>query len=580
MDKKQVAAVLDQMGTLLELQNANPFRIRAFQNASQIIEGITEDLDDLVDRQTLTDIDGIGQGLAKIITDLVKTGSSREYEDLRKSLPAGLLDIIRIPGLGPKRVRLLYEKLKIDSVEALKRACETHQLAELTGFGEKTEQNILRGIERLRKTSEKHLVPRAAESAEKMLKAISRLKAVKRCEVAGSLRRRKEVIGDIDIVASVEEKHRASIVKVFVSQPEVSSVVAQGETKATVVLTNGINCDLRLVRDNEYPFALNYFTGSKEHNVEMRSLARRKGWSLNEYSFSLLKGAKKQSRIPVCRNEEDIYKALGLSYVPPELRENMGEFDASRKGAVPKLLEEKNLRGTFHVHSTYSDGANSLEELTKAAQKLGWDYWGVADHSQIAVYAQGLSPEKVNEQRREIENLNARLKNFRVFHGTECDILSDGTLDYSNDVLAGFEYVVASIHSKFNMNESEGTKRLIKAVRNKYVTMIGHPTGRVLLSRDGYPCDMVQVIDAMADYGKAIELNAHPSRLDPDWRLLKYAKEKGVKVFINPDAHNADGLRDVRYGVGVARKAWLEARDVGNAWPTREVEKFFAAIRA
>ncbi len=580
MDKKQVAAVLGEMGTLLELQNANPFRIRAFQNASQVIEALTEDLDELVDKRTLTEIDGIGQGIAKIITDLVKTGSSKEHDELKQSLPAGLLEIIRIPGLGPKRVRLLYDTLKIDSIQSLQQAAERHELAEVPGFGEKTERNILRGIERLRKTSEKHLIPKASASASKIVRLLTNLKDVKRVEIAGSLRRKKEIIGDIDIVASVEGKKRGAVVEAFISQAEVSSVVAQGDTKASIVLANGINCDLRMVQDEEYPFALNYFTGSKEHNVEMRSLARKKGWSLNEYAFSRLEGSKKSAKIPSCRNEQDIYKALGLKYVPPELRENMGEFAVARSGKIPKLIEEKDLRGTFHVHSSYSDGANSLEELTKAAQKLGWEYWGVADHSQIAVYANGLSPERVAEQRREIETLNARLKNFRVFHGTECDILPDGTLDYNNDILSGYEYVIASIHSKFNMTESEATKRLIKAIKNKYVTMLGHPTGRVLLSREGYACDIVQVIDAASDYGKALELNAHPSRLDLDWKMLKYAREKGVQIFINPDAHSVDGLRDVQYGIGVARKGWLTARDVVNTRSVNEVERYFATIRS
>ncbi|MBI3787540.1 MAG: PHP domain-containing protein, partial [Ignavibacteriales bacterium] len=315
---------------------------------------------------------------------------------------------------------------------------------------------------------------------------------------------------------------------------------------------------------------------------EMRSLARKFGWSLNEYEFSKIeeeKAPKKIKPIPKCKDEAEIYEALGLTYVPPELRENMGEMEASKHSAIPNLITEKDLRGTFHCHTTFSDGANTLEEMTKAAQKKGWDYLGIADHSQIAAYAGGLSPAKVKEQHKAIDKLNASLKNFRVFKGTECDILPDGSLDFPDKVLSSFEYVVISVHSKFKMTEEEGTKRIIKALKNKYVTLLGHPTGRLLLSREGYPVNMIEVINAASDYGKGIEINSHPFRLDLDWRLVKYAKEKGVPIFINPDAHNTDGLNDVQYGVGIARKGWLETKNVVNAWDVKKVEKFLASLR-
>jgi DNA polymerase (family 10) len=582
MDKKQVAAILDEMGTLFELKGENPFKCRAFHNAARVIEALTQDLAALVDSGNIRGIKGIGDHLAEIITDLVKSGKSKEYEQVKASLPEGLLQMVRIPGLGPKRIKVLYEKLKLKSISELKEACENHRLAKLEGFGEKTEENILKGIELLTKSSDKHLYPHAWESAEKILTTLQKLKEVKRCEAAGSLRRKKEIIGDIDIVVSAEERHREKIFDVFVSNPEVQRIIARGETKSSVVLKAGINCDVRIVNDAEYPFALNYFTGSKEHNVEMRSRARAYGLSLNEYGFTRVEGAagKKVRSIPRCKDESEIYASLDLAYVPPELRENMGEIEAAEKEQLPELIEDKDVRGTFHCHTNYSDGANTLEEMAEAARRLGWAYLGIADHSKVAAYAGGLSESKVKQQLKEIEKLNARLKNFRLFSGTEVDILPDGTLDYSDKLLAKLDHVVASIHSKFKMTEAEATKRVIKAIKNKYVTMVGHPTGRLLLSREGYPINMVEVINAASDYGKAIEINAHPLRLDLDWRLVKYAKQKKVPIFINPDAHNTDGLRDVFYGVGIARKGWLEAKDVVNAWDLKKVEKYLLSIRS
>ncbi|MBE0556287.1 MAG: DNA polymerase/3'-5' exonuclease PolX, partial [Proteobacteria bacterium] len=337
---------------------------------------------------------------------------------------------------------------------------------------------------------------------------------------------------------------------------------------------SGINCDLRIVKDSQYAFALNYFTGSKEHNVEMRSRARERGLSLNEYAFTAIVDSKTKSKKtpPKCTDENQIYKALGLAYVPPELREMMGEFEAAEKNAIPELVQERDLKGTFHCHTTYSDGTNTLEEMAKAAKSRGREYLGIADHSQIAAYAGGLPPERVRQQIREIDKLNASSKDFWIFKGTEVDILGDGSLDFNDKILGGFEYVVASIHSKFKMTEAEATKRLIKALKNKYVTALGHPTGRLLLGREGYPVNMVEVINAASDYGKALEINSHPQRLDLDWRLVKYARDKKVPILINPDAHTTDGLGDVHYGVNIARKGWLSPKHVVNTRSTKDVQ--------
>jgi len=578
MDKAGIVRILNEMGTLLELQGANPFKSRAFQNAAQAVEGITSDLGGLIASGELIEVRGIGKAISVIIKDLHATGTSAEYRELRKSFPDGVVQMLSIPGLGPKKVKAIYEKLRIASLEDLEKAIQEDRIAELDGFGAKTQENILKGLNALRTRSDKVLYPKARASADRVFDSLKKDQGVIRAEVAGSLRRRKEVIGDIDIVVSAKRKDCQRLMDVFVKHPEVISVVAQGETKSSVVLEGGINCDLRIVEEKEFAFALNYFTGSKEHNVEMRSRARKAGWSLNEYGFSHLDAEEtrgKAKQLVQCKTESDLYKALGLRFIEPELRENTGEIEAADSGRLPKLIKEKDIRGTFHCHTTYSDGANSLEEMAKGAQVLGWDYLGIADHSKAAAYARGLSDARAKEQVNEIDAVNKRLKNFRLFKGTECDILANGDLDWSEKTLSLFEYVVVSVHSSFKMTEAEMTKRVIKALKHKRTTMLGHPTGRLLLSRDGYPVDMIKVIDAASDYGKIIEINSHPSRLDLDWRLCKYACEKGVMLAINPDAHSASSLNDVFFGVGAARKGWVEAKHVLNTRSVKDVSAFF-----
>jgi DNA polymerase (family 10) len=579
MDKKKVAAILDEMGTLLELQGANPFKSRAFHTASRALEGVTQDLHALAESGGLLEIKGIGKSIAQIITDLVTTGHSREYTELREQFPSGVLDMLRIQGLGPKKVKILFETLKISSLEKLEEAARAGRLEDLDGFGKKTQENILAGIEALRGRTDKSLYPQAFEPARAVMEHMRVQKGVIRCEVAGSLRRRKEVIGDIDLLLSAKDAARPALMKAFTSWQGVESVVAQGETKSTVLLGGGITCDLRIVSDREFPFALNYFTGSKEHNVTMRSRAKRFGWSLNEYGFSRLGDEAKRGKAKQavhCKTEEDIYRALGLAYIPPELRENTGEFEAAERGSLPVLVQEKDIRGTFHCHTTASDGVNTLSQMADAARAMGWEYLGIADHSKAAAYAGGLSEEKLIAQFREIDALNGAKKGFRIFKGTECDILPDGSLDWPDRVLATCDYVVVSVHSNFRMSEAEMTRRIMKALKNKYVTMLGHPTGRLLLARDAYQVDMTRVIDAAAEYGKMIEINAHPMRLDLDWRLCRYARDKGVLIPINPDAHSIDGLHDVSYGVGIARKGWLEKKNILNTRTAKEIDRLFA----
>ena len=582
MDKDTIVAKLEEMGTLLELTGANPFKARAFHNAARAMEGVTDDPAGLVENGGLLDVPGIGKSIADIITEFVRTGRSSEHEKLRSSVPDGLVRMLGIPGMGPKKIKLLHESLHISTLEELEQAAREHRLADVKGFGEKTEQNILKGIAALRTRGDKSLYPKARDAARRVFDVMMKQKGVIRGEIAGSLRRRKEVIGDIDILISAPDNQRGKLMAVFVGHPDVQSVVARGDTKSSVLLNSGINCDLRIVADGEFPFALNYFTGSKEHNVAMRSRAKEYGWSLNEYGFSEIGATEKRGkakRIVRCKDEADLYKALELSYVLPELREDTGEIAAAASGALPDLVTDADIRGTFHCHTTYSDGVNSIGEMADAARKLGWHYLGIADHSKSAAYAGGLSEEKVRDQLKEIDALNGKMKGFRIFRGTECDILVNGDLDWSDTVLASFDYVVASIHSGFNLSGTEMTQRIIRALKNRYVTMLGHPTGRILLGRDGYPVDMVQVINAAADYGKMIEINAHPSRLDLDWRLVKYAKEKRVLVPINPDAHAIAGLQDVTFGVGIARKGWLGPPDVLNTRSAADVAKLFEGMR-
>jgi DNA polymerase (family X) len=582
MRKHDIAEALEEMGTLLELQGANPFKSRAFHNAARAIEGVPQDIAEIVHERKLREVKGIGESIARIITDFVQIGTSKEYTELRSSVPEGVLKMLRIQGLGPKKVKVLYEKLKITSFDELEDAAQQGRLAAIEGFGKKTEENILKGIQAIRSHSDKSLYPVAAEAARILMTVLRSNPGVIRAEIAGSLRRRKEVVGDIDLLISAKEKSRERLMDLFTSHADVQSILAKGETKSSVVLSRGIHCDLRIVNDEEFPFALNYFTGSKEHNVEMRSRARKHGWSLNEYALSKLdktETGKKPERLPACKDEADIYRALGLGYIPPELRENAGEFEAAENGTLPLLVTEEDVRGTFHCHSTYSDGVNTIEQMAAAAMKKGWMYLGIADHSKAAGYAGGLSIDRLKAQIAEIDEFNGKLSGFRVLKGTECDILPDGSLDFPDKILALLDYVVVSVHSSFAMSEKDMTRRIIKALKNKYVTMLGHPTGRLLLTRDAYPVNMTQVIDAASDHGKYVEINAHPMRLDLDWRMCRYTREKGVRIAINPDAHSIEGLNDVSYGVGIARKGWLRKEDLINTGSINEVLASFAATR-
>ena len=579
MDKKEIAGIFEEIGALLELRGDNPFRVRAYYNAARMIDGLQEDLGTLIKEARLTDIKGIGKDLAGKITELYTTDRLQFYEELKSSMPQGLLEMLRIPGFGPKRAKVVYDKLKVDSIEKLEAACHAGKIAALDGFGEKSQQKILEGITLVRQFSSRHRYDKAYAVAQPILDALRSHEGVIRCSIAGSLRRHRETIGDVDFLVSAKPKDAAAIIEDFTAMPGIS-VSAKGETKASVVLKGGIQADLRVVTDDQYAFALNYFTGSKEHNIALRARALKlKNLSLNEYGFSPVsqkeKSAKELGSSIKCKTEEDLYEALKLDYVAPELREDMGEIEAAENGTLPKLIELENLRGTFHCHSTWSDGIASVEAIAEAAMDLGLQYLGMADHSKSERQANGLDEKRVRQQAEEIKKLNVKFakENFRIFFGTECDILGDGSLDFDDQTLALFDYVVASVHQGFNLDAEKMTKRICRALAHPKVTMLGHPTGRLLLEREGYAVNMPEVIAAAAKYNKIIEINAHPYRLDMDWRLWKHAKELGVKCAINPDAHSIPDLQYLAVGIGIARKGWLEKKDVVNCLPLKEVEK-------
>ncbi|MBI2871217.1 MAG: DNA polymerase/3'-5' exonuclease PolX [Candidatus Omnitrophica bacterium] len=568
MAQSDITGIFQEIADLMEILEENTFKIRAYQNAARTLGGVSDTLEDLVRENKLQELPGIGEGIAKKVVEFLKTGKVRFHEELRKKVPEGLLEMLRIQGMGPKKVKAVWKGLKISSISDLERACRENRLANLEGFGAKSQENILKGIGYLKKSSGQFLFAVAIQSAEPILKRLEKHKAVRRVSLAGSLRRRKEVIKDIDFVVSTENPGR--VMKFFTEMDEVDAVTAHGETKSSVKLKNGINVDLRAVSDKEFPYALHHLTGSVEHNTAMRTRAKKAGYKMNEYG--LFKGR----RLVACKDEREIFEELGLTYIEPELRENMGEIEAAMKGGkLPHLVEEKDIRGVFHVHTTYSDGKAPLEVMVRTAEEMGLEYVGISDHSQSASYANGLKADRVSKQQKEIDALNKK-RNIRIFKGTECDILADGAMDFSEKVLASFDFVIASVHSLFNMSKLEMTKRIVRALKNKHVTMLGHATGRLLLSREEYAVDLNEVIEAAVGEGKVIELNANPYRLDLDWRVLKGAKEKGLRVSINPDAHNTVGLADIAYGVGIARKGWLEAKDVINTMPLNRMIAYLA----
>ncbi len=568
MDKARVGTILAEIAVLLALKGENPFKANAYANAARRLEGLTEDLGALVREDRLGELPGFGPSLVAKVTELVRTGRLRYYEDLKAEIPQGVLDLLRIPGLGPKRARLLREALGISSLGELEYACHENRLLRLKGFGETLQRKVLEGIAFAKRQQDLHLFPKAWAEAERLRAWLARLPGVTRAEVAGSLRRRKEVVKDIDLLVACRAP--AAVMTAFRRMPGVASVIGSGETKTSLRTEAGIQVDLRAVSEAEFPAALLYFTGSQAHSIAIRSLAKGKGLLLNEYG--LFRGKR---RLP-CPSEADLYKALGMATIPPELREDLGEIRAATEGKLPVPLEEKDLKGVFHVHTTESDGADSLEDMVLAAQRRGYAFVGISDHSRAAGYAHGLDAARVRAQHKAIDALQRKVR-IRIFKGTESDILPDGSLDYDAKTLASFDFVIASVHGGFDQPEKAMTARICKALSNPRTTMLGHATGRLLLSRPPYAVDMEKVIDHAAKVGVAIEINANPQRLDLDWRLCRRAVEKGVRLAINPDAHQAGAYAHTTYGIGIARKGWVEKDDILNTMTVKDLEKALGA---
>ena len=570
MQKKPVSDIFENIAMLLEIKGENPFKSRAYYNAAKALSGITN-LEELVKEKRLREIKGIGEALSQKIEEYSKTGTMAYYEELTQVVPESLLELMQIPNLGPKKIKVLYDELEITNIGELEYACKENRLIHLTGFGEKTQEKVLKGIEFFKRHKGEFLFGDVYQEAERIRQRLSTIVDPICAEVCGSIRRRKEVVRDMDILVAAENHEK--ITSFFVSMPEVDQVLVTGETKTSVRMKSGIEADLRVVTRQEFPYALVYFTGSKEHNVRLRGIAKKKGWKLNEY------GIFDGDNLVTCKSEEEIYRALGLPYIPPELREDSGEIEAAEQDKLPSLIQHEDIRGIFHVHTDFSDGVDSLERMVEAAQKFGFSYLGVSDHSKTAYYAGGLKHDAILRQWEMIDTLNKKNSTFRIFKGIESDILSDGSLDYDDSILEGFDFVIASVHSGFTMKKDDMEERILKAMKNPYTTILGHPTGRLLLSRDGYQVDMMRIIDCAAQNHVILELNASPYRLDIDWRYLKYAKDKGVMISINPDAHAVAGLEEVFFGVNIARKGWQESKDILNTRDVNDIKEIFTKIR-
>ena len=566
-DKQGLIAALEECAVLMELRGDNPFRSRAYEQGARALEALGGEPAQWLEQGALAGLKGVGKGLEEKVEEWVRTGRLAQLDELRREIPAGLLEMLAIPGLGPKKIKAIWDKLGITSLDKLESAAREGTLAALPGFGEKTAEKILAGIQQRRQYSVRHLVDLATETAEMILGRLRPLAAIGRIELAGSLRRSRETIKDLDFVATSTDPR--SVMKVFVETPGVESVVAHGETKSSILLRGGIPVDLRVVEPGQFAAALNYFTGSKEHNTHLRGRAKRMGSKLNEYGLFPEEGSGAERPSLPLPDEAALYRHLGLEYIPPELREDMGEIEAAEKGLLPELITLEDMAGMLHCHTVYSDGTMSVSELAELTRDLGYKYLAICDHSQSAAYAGGLKQEDILRQWDEIDGVNGQMKDFHIFKGIESDILADGALDYPDTFLERFDLVVASIHSRMSMDREAMTLRICRALEHPATTLLGHPTGRLLLKREPYELDLERVFEVAGRHGVVMEINAHPMRLDLDWRAMRKAKAAGCKFAINPDAHIPADLPYVKYGVGIARKGWLGPKDVINTMSLR-----------
>jgi DNA polymerase (family 10) len=594
-EKSEIIAALRAIAELLEFRGENQFKSRAYENAARALANDTTPLEELASHPALlVKIPGIGKATAEVISEVANTGESEYLKQLQEGTPAGISELMRIPNLGPKKIKLLFDTLNIQTVEELEKSCREGALNSLKGLGQKTADKILAGIEQFRRFRGNHPFFRAYRRAVPLLEYIQSSPAVIRAELAGSIRRRKEIISDIDIIASSE--NAKAVMDYFIAAPGVTSIIAAGDTKTSVFLGEEMQVDLRVVKDDEFAAALHYFTGSKEHNTQVRARAIKAGLRVNEYG--IFRNPAKRSRRHIASNaemlekeaterlpiktEQEFFRALELDYIPPELREGNDEINCAAEGKLPRLITRENYAGVIHVHSTWSDGTSSIRELAIGARDLGLQYLAICDHSEVATYARGVKKADIPRQHAEIDDINSTLASdeFRVLKSCECDILADGTLDYPDAILAKMDLVVASVHSRFQQSEEEMTQRILRAIDNPYTTIIGHLTGRLLLSRDPYKLDIETVLRRATETGTVIEINADPHRLDLDWRYCKHAKEMGVRFAVNPDAHDVLAFSYIDYGINIARKGWLTKEDVINCLPLNSFLEFVSELRA
>lgn len=569
-DKHQLSRVLEEIAVFLELKGENPFKIKAYHTAARTIDKVDMDMAELALKWDT--IKGIGKTIGQQVEEFAATGQLAYHEELKVAVPPVLFDLVKVPGLGPKKALVLHEKLGINSVGELEYACRENRLKDLAGFGEKTQSKLLEGIEYVKKFQGRFLLSDALPIAEKLAEFLRAHSFVEQAQVAGSIRRCVETVKDIDIVVASSQPERVS--EAAAVMPGVQQLLRQGPTKISLKLITGMNLDIRIVPSEQFIGCLHHFTGSKEHHVQLRRLAKEQDIKINEYGLTDLGG----NLLPIA-TEEELYLRFGLPYIVPELREGRDEIELARKARLPELVCLNDIKGMFHAHTIYSDGTASVADMAGACKQKGWHYLGITDHSQTAVYARGLRVETVREQRREIARFNQENSDFCILSGIESDILPDGSLDYPDEILAEFDFVIASVHSAFRQSEADMTRRIKRAMENKYVTMLGHPTGRILLARQGYDVDLAAVIRAAGETGTIVEINANPYRLDLDWRFYQQAKSQGVLFSINPDAHAIDEIDNMMYGVAMARKGGLNAADVVNTYQGDSLYKILARKR-
>ncbi|HUV04436.1 MAG TPA: DNA polymerase/3'-5' exonuclease PolX, partial [Armatimonadota bacterium] len=561
---------LENIADMLEIKGESTFRVRAYRDAARRIESLAEDIQEIVSRGELQEIPGIGESIAAKIVEYLQTGRSTYYDELKKQIKPGIAELLGVPGIGPKKAKLFYDRLGVDSVDKLERAAKEHSLSKIPTIGEKTETNILDSIERMRARSERTPLGIALPTALPFLNRIRGLKEVERADLAGSLRRKRETIGDLDLLAASDEPH--TVVDRFVELPMVKNVLGHGPTKGSIVTDENLQVDLRVVKPEEYGAALQYFTGSKAHNIKLRTIAESMGLKLNEYGVFRVSDNKRIAG----ETEESVYEALGLPCMPPGLREDRGEIEAAREGRLPRLVERSDLKGDLHVHTDWSDGADSPEAVVEAAGKLGYEYIALSDHSVSMGFVHGLTPERIREQRALVNELNRKYRGIRVLHGIEVNIRADGSLDYPDEILANFDVVTASVHSGMGMTRERMTRRIIDAVSNHHVDILGHPSGRIIGKRDPYEVDMDAVLQAAAETNTAMEINSQPDRLDLKDTDARLAKDLGVMLAIDSDAHAVRQLDFVEYGIATARRGWVEPKNVLNALPLNGLLRWLA----